>query len=111
MAFQFAPVASARTGSTGGACASAGPRQAGQRVERRGGGVVARQQAPIGDRPDAFRAGKAQAVQRVGRSSGSLAGSCLLTNAWLGAGEQAADVRVMADEHQHGDHQRKLNDA
>ena len=37
-------------------------------------------------------------------------GSCFLANAWLGACDQAADVRVMTGEHQHGDHQRKLND-
>src|SRR3984957_11788905 len=36
--------------------------------------------------------------------------SCFLTNARLGACDQAADVRVMTGEHQHGDQQRKLND-
>ncbi len=34
----------------------------------------------------------------------------LRADARLGACEQAADVGVVADEHQHGDRQRKLND-
>ena len=64
-----------------------------------------------GDRltgPTPSAAGQSQPVQRVGWRR--VGGSCFLTNARLGAGEQAADVGVVADEHQHGDCQRKLND-
>ena len=46
---------------------STGARKGGQRIQRRGGGLVARQQTPIRHRADTFRARKAQPVQRIGR--------------------------------------------
>jgi hypothetical protein len=47
---------------------STGTRKGGQRIKRRSGGLVARQQTPIRHRPNTFRARKAQPVQRIGRS-------------------------------------------
>ena len=109
---------------------AAGAGEPGQRLERGGGGAEACEQAAVGDRADALGAGQAQAVDRVSGvartgvvclgTGGLLLPPALVprgpvlrlaADARLGAGEQAADVGVVADEHQHGDRQRKLNDA